>query len=378
MRTPMRRLVRRPGEPSTSRRATSAFAARLAGSVVGVAGITLMGAGTFGSPAGVLADGGEGGGQSITGISESCAQAVTTGFLTVSNPVAGDTVTLQVYAHKPGSGTYDPTGATETITMVSGQTSYSYTISGVPASFSDGTVSGSDSDDSAPGDTPADDYNTWRVQVDSTTGSFSGDTTTKTVSYDCTGAAITTTSSTTTTQSTSSATTSTTSHKTTTVTDPCTMHEDDQDGTTCTTTSSHSTTSTDDDTTSTASHTTSATSSTSSSTPTTTSSSSTNSSSSTTSGSLTTTSTESNTSSTSKSTSSESSTSNTSNASGATTTLSSVSSTSDANPSTGVLGASTTAPSTGADIEFGFGIALLLGGAGVMIGATRINRNKRQ
>lgn len=377
MRTPMRRLVRRPGEPSTSRRATSAFAARLAGSVVGVAGITLMGAGTFGSPAGVLADGGEGGGQSITGISESCAQAVTTGFLTVSNPVAGDTVTLQVYAHKPGSGTYDPTGATETITMVSGQTSYSYTISGVPASFSDGTVSGSDSDDSAPGDTPADDYNTWRVQVDSTTGSFSGDTTMKTVSYDCTGATTTTTSSTTT-QSTSSATTSTTSHKTTTVTDPCTMHEDDQDGTTCTTTSSHSTTSTDDDTTSTASHTTSATSSTSSSTPTTTSSSSTNSSSSTTSGSLTTTSTESNTSSTSKSTSSESSTSNTSNASGATTTLSSVSSTSDANPSTGVLGASTTAPSTGADIEFGFGIALLLGGAGVMIGATRINRNKRQ
>ena len=59
------------------------------------------------------------------------------------------------------------------------------------------------------------------------------------------------------------------------------------------------------------------------------------------------------------------------------TTTTSSGGTTSATPTTGVLGANTGTPSTGADIEFGLGVALALGGGGLMIGATRFGRRKR-
>jgi len=43
-----------------------------------------------------------------------------------------------------------------------------------------------------------------------------------------------------------------------------------------------------------------------------------------------------------------------------------------------VLGITTTTPSTGADTEFGAGLALLMLGGGLVFGSTRLSRRKRQ
>ncbi|HEX6538931.1 MAG TPA: hypothetical protein VF155_07110 [Candidatus Dormibacteraeota bacterium] len=326
---------------------TTKFAARAVGSLVGAAGLTLMGAGTLGSPTGVFADNG-GGTQTITAITEQCAGAVTGGVLSVSNAVAGDIAVLEVYAHKPGSSVFEPTGATTIVTMVSGQSDYNYTISGVPSQFQDGTVTG-DTGDAADPDAAGDDYNTWRVQVLSVTGIFDG-TTTKTVSYDCTG------STTTTTTTTDATTTSQTSSHTTTSTDSSTSST--TTSSTSSSSSSHSTTS-------------SSTSQTTSSQPTTSSTSSTTHTTSHTDPSTETTSHTSNT------TSSATSTGSSSTSSTPPSTTTSSGNTSSTTPSAGVLGASTGTPSTGADVEFGLGVALALGGGGLMIVASRFGRRKR-
>lgn len=163
------------------------IALRLVGVAGAAGGLALMGFSTLGGP---LALGGAASAfttETIQSIDETgCSGAVTSGTLTVANAVTGDKVVLKVTAHKPGSSTFDDTGATVTITMVSGTSSYDFSISGVPAAFQDGTVSGDDGNDSADPDAAGDDYNTWRVEVDSVVGTFDG-TTTKSASYDCTG-----------------------------------------------------------------------------------------------------------------------------------------------------------------------------------------------
>ena len=180
---------------------------RLAGAAVAAGGLALMGFGTIGSPlsAGALASPTTS--QAITSISVSCSSLVTTGTLSVSGAVTTDKVTLEVFAHNPGDGTWTATGATTTITMAAGMSDYSYSISGVPASFADGTVTGDDGNDSLDPDSSGDDFNAWRVQVSSTVGTFDG-TTTKSDSYECPG---TTTSTTSSTSSTTHSTTSSTS-----------------------------------------------------------------------------------------------------------------------------------------------------------------------
>lgn len=170
------------------------IAVRLVGIAGAAGGLALMGFSTFGGP---LALGGAASAatETIQSIVETgCSAGVTSGTLTVTDAVSGDKVVLKVTAHKPGSSTFDDTGATVTITMVSGTSSYDFTISGVPAQFQDGTVSGDDGNDSADPDPAGDDYNTWRVEVDSVVGTFDG-TTAKSDSYGCTGGSSSSSSS---------------------------------------------------------------------------------------------------------------------------------------------------------------------------------------
>ena len=397
MRTPMRRLVRRPGEPTTSRRATSAFAARLTGSVVGVAGITLMGAGTFGSPAGAFAADRPSSpvNTNVCTSVQECIQPTavpSTGDQAGCTAIAGllnvDSLdSSDSYWHfvVPNSEGYELNGTAFNASFSGGNTEFKVTYvqqkgdggykgavveadGGVSLSWAWVPETGIMDESTEAEGTAAEDTNGNGDFVLSS--SCAGDSSATTSSSSTTSSTTPTTTS-----QTSSSSTSTSSHTTTTVTDPCTIVEDDEDHGTCTTTTStHSTTSTSHGTTSSSSSTTTSSShSTSSESSSSTSSSPTTSSSSATTSSTASTSTESTTPVT---TSSESSTSNTSNVSGATTSVSS--STASQVPTSSVLGANTTTPSTGADIEFGLGIALLLGGAGVMIGATRINRNKLQ
>jgi hypothetical protein len=213
---------------SFRRHLSRVVATRIAGAAVGIAGISLMGVGTVASPtvlqfASVDSTVSIGNlpllssSQTIVSISENCSSGVTTGTLTVNNPVAGDTVTLGVYAHQDpnGDGLWHYTGSSTTITMVSGQTTYPFTISSVPAAYSDGPVSGEPGNDSKDADKNGDDYNSWRVQVKTASGTFAGRTT-KSGSYDCSAAGTTTTSSTTASSSTSTTSSHTTTSTTTT------------------------------------------------------------------------------------------------------------------------------------------------------------------
>jgi hypothetical protein len=271
--------------------------ARIAGAAVAAAGLAFIGLGTagVGTITSVVGHATATSTETIVSITESCSGGVTTGVLTVDNAVAGDTVTLEVYAHSPGSGLWVPTGSTETITMVADQSTYDFSLTvGTPYVPNSGT----------------DLYNALRVQVLSTTGTFDG-TTTKSDSYECSGP---TTSS----SSTTSSTTSSSSSPTTTTTS-------------LTTSSSPTTTS---------------------SSPTTTSSSPT--------------------------------TTTTTGAGGglgvSTTTTTSPSvgvSSSASTEASGVLGISTTTPGTGADTEFGAGLAMLMLGGGLLVGSTRLGRRKR-
>src|SRR5579859_3105625 len=220
-----RRSGKKRANFSFRRHLSRVVATRIAGAAVGIAGISLMGFGTVASPtvlqfASVDSTIGIGNlpllssSQTIVSISENCSSGVTTGTLTVNNPVAGDTVTLGVYAHQDpnGDGVWHYTGGSTTITMMSGQTTYPFTISSVPAAYSDGPVSGEPGNDSKDADGNGDDYNSWRVQVTNHSGTFAG-LTTKSLSYKCSAAGTTTTSSTT-----ASSSTSTTSSRTTTST----------------------------------------------------------------------------------------------------------------------------------------------------------------
>lgn len=359
MRAPMRRLVRRPGEPATPRRATTAFAARIAGSVVGVAGITLMGAGTFGNPGSVFAAGNHNGpvvSDFTCAADQEClhpAQVPTTGDQAGCTAIAGllkvdalDSSDSYWHFIVPASELFEFNGTTfdtnfsggtsETVTFVQQQKDGGYM--GVVVEADGGvTLNWASVPESAIMDESSEAEGTGAENSDGN-GDF-------TLSGSCAGDGTT---SSTTSSSTTSSTNQTTSSQTT-----------------SSTTSSQSSTSTNSSTSSTS------TSSSTSSTGNTTSTADTSSSSNTTSST-----------STSSDTSSSSSTSQTTvvtDPSTSTSTSSQVSSSSSsATPSTGVLGASTTTPSTGADVEFGLGITLLLGGAGVMIATTRINRNKRR
>lgn len=361
MRTPKRRLVRRPGEPTTSRRATNAFAARLAGSVIGVAGITLMGAGTFGSPAGAFAADRP----STPTNSNACASdqeciqptaVPSTGNQAGCSGIAGllkvDSLdSSDSYWHfiVPDAEGYELNGtafnasfgganAEVTVTYVQQQKDGGYkgvvveADGGVTLTWAWVPESGIMGESTEAEGTGAEDSDG--------NGDF-------VLSSTCAGGSSSTTTTSSTNSTTSSSTQSTTS------------------STQSTTSSTQSTASS---------------SSSSSSSQTTSSSSNTTTSSSTTSSTASTPTTTSSNTSSSQTTSSQSSTGLTTTVTDPSTSTSTVSSTSSnaPNPSTGVLGASTTTPSTGADVEFGLGITMLLGGAGVMLVATRINRNKQR
>lgn len=210
-------------------------ATRVAGAAVGTAGIALMGFGTIASPtvsggfqfaptadttttsdsapltaATTTTSSTSSGQQTIASISESCASAVTTGTLVVNGAVSGDSVTLEVFAKNEQTANWVATGATDTIQMVTGTTNYSYSISGVPAQYSDGTVSGDAGNDPDDNGDQTDDYNSWRVQVSNTSGTFAG-TATKSASFTCSAPGTTTSSSKTTSSSTTTSSRTTTS-----------------------------------------------------------------------------------------------------------------------------------------------------------------------
>lgn len=330
---------------SFRRRLSRTLAIRIAGAVVFTAGLALMGIGTISSPV----TGGNFKGvvttvQTIVSISENCTNGTTTGTLTVLNPVAGDTVTLEVYAHSIVTGDWVATGATDIITMVANQTTYSYSISNIPSQYLDTSV-----------------YNTLRVQVYSTTGTFAG-TTTKGVSYVC-GTATTTTSTALTTSS-KTLTTTTTSTATTTAPGSSTTSTATT-GTTVTTTKTTTSTSPGSTTTVTVTSPTTSTVTSSGTTTTTVRS--------TTTSPLTTTVTQTTTVTAPASSASSSSSSTSSATPGSSTTPSTTTTASHA------LGISTTTPVTGSgsDWEFGVGIALLTAGGGLVAGAGRIARRKK-
>ena len=193
----MRRLLSRLFLSHAVGLAARRFTVRLTGAAIATGGLALLGLGTVGSP--VVSGGGaqlvSDTTTSVTGITVNpCTGGTATGTVTVSNPMNGETLTLEVTYHTPGSSTFVPTGGTETIDIVAGTTTYDYSIS-----FTG--VSGA---------------NTYRVEIVGATPTASWNANSlnaKSDSFSC-AAPLTTTSSTTSTTSTapgSSTTSSTTS-----------------------------------------------------------------------------------------------------------------------------------------------------------------------
>src|SRR5689334_15588305 len=57
------------------------------------------------------------GNETIESITATCGAGVVNGTLTVASPVAGDTVTLGLFFHKPSDSTFTYTGNHTTVTM---------------------------------------------------------------------------------------------------------------------------------------------------------------------------------------------------------------------------------------------------------------------